>query len=286
MITSTKRVRFKTRRPAVAGLFYPADAEQLKDDIERTLQNAHSHGISGEIKGLISPHAGYMYSGYVAAEAYKQLDSPYEVVVVISPSHRDYFKGISVYPGNYATPLGEVPVDLELIDQLVESVPMVQASELGHREEHGVEVELPFLQLKLPEFHLIPLVMASQDWHTSFVLGNALGELLKKKNALIVASSDLSHFYSVKIANQLDGVVVKDVEEFDEEKFSHDIQIRKCEACGAGPILATMIAAKKLGSNRAKVLSYHTSGEISGDYNEVVGYLSGVMHHLSPEDHS
>lgn len=278
MSATPDKTYFKPRKPAVAGMFYPGEKSKLLSDLNKMFSGVKSEKITGKICGLVAPHAGYMYSGYVAAEAYHQMsDISYDTVVVISPSHRDYFHGVSVYMGDYITPLGTVSVDKKICDKLIAHAPLIRATEMGHRDEHALEVHLPFLQVILKEFKLVPLVMGTQDRETCFRLGDVLGKVLKDTNSLVVASSDLSHFYSDSAARKLDGIVVKDVESFDEKKLFDDIQERKCEACGAGPIISAMIAAKHMGAKSSKVLSYHTSGEISGDYDEVVGYLSGVF---------
>jgi hypothetical protein len=270
---------FETRRPAVAGMFYPGEMKKLQTDLGKMFAGVQSEKVTGKISAIVAPHAGYVYSGYVAAEAYGQLSADsYDTVAVISPSHRDYFRGVSVYLGDYQTPIGQIPVNREICEKLLQNSPLIKASELGHREEHALEVQLPFLQTKLQNFKLIPIVMGTQDWETCHALGEALGKALKDTCSLVVASSDLSHFYSHDVARRLDAIVVRDVELFDEKQLFDDIQKKKCEACGAGPIIASIIAAKHMGATSAKVLSYHTSGEVSGDYDEVVGYLSGVFY--------
>lgn len=279
MSVPRENVFFEPRRPAVAGMFYPGEKSKLQSDLSKMFAGVTSEKINKKIVGIIAPHAGYMYSGYVAAEAYHQLVGlSYDTVVVISPSHRDYFNGVSVYTGDYVTPLNSIPVDLKICDRLLEYAPLIKATELGHRDEHALEVQLPFLQSVLMNFKLVPLVMGTQDRETCFGLGNVLGKVLKDTNSLIIASSDLSHFYSNDAARRLDGIVVRDVEHFDENKLFDDIRQKKCEACGAGPIISAIVATKHMGASSAKVLSYHTSGEVSGDYDEVVGYLSGIFY--------
>lgn len=270
---------FKPRRPAVAGMFYPGERNRLQSDLAVMFAGVKSERINKKIVGIVAPHAGYMYSGYVAAEAYQQLSgSAYDTVVVISPSHRDYFSGVSIYTGDYVTPLDTIPVDRAVCEQLLAYTSLITATEMGHRDEHALEVQLPFLQSVLKDFKLVPLVMGTQDRETSFGLGDVLGQVLKGTNSLIIASSDLSHFYSNDAARRLDAIVVRDVEHFDENKLFDDVQQKKCEACGAGPIISTIIACKHMGASSAKVLSYHTSGEVSGDNDEVVGYLSGIFY--------
>ncbi|MBL7994114.1 AmmeMemoRadiSam system protein B [bacterium] len=279
MSTSSEKTAFNPRKPAVAGMFYPGEKNRLQADLNTMFANVTSKRVSGNVFAIVAPHAGYIYSGHVAAEAYNQLfDLSYDTVVVLAPSHRDYFQGASIYLGDYMTPLGAVPVDKNMCDQLLKYAPLIKATVLGHRDEHALEVQLPFLQLILKEFELVPIVIGTQDHETCFRLGDILGKVLQGTNSLIVASSDLSHFYSQEKANRLDGIVVKDIEDFDENKFFDDIQNKKCEACGAGTIVSAIIAAKRMGATSSKVLSYHTSGEVSGDYEEVVGYLSGVFY--------
>lgn len=276
---SQEHTVFEPRRPAVAGMFYPGEKNKLQLDLAKMFDEATTERMNKKIFGIVAPHAGYMYSGYVAAEAYQQLKgSVYDTVVVLSPSHRDYFHGVSVYTGDYVTPLYTIPVDQSVCEKLLAYAPLIKATELGHRDEHALEVQLPFLQSVLKDFKLVPLVMGTQDRETCFGLGDALGKVLKGTNSLIIASSDLSHFYSDDAARRLDGIVVRDVEHFDENKLFEDIQQKKCEACGAGPIISAIIASKLMGASSAKVLSYHTSGEVSGDFDEVVGYLSGVFY--------
>ncbi len=266
-----------TRPPAVAGIFYPAHAQKLRSDIDEMMSEAE-HTPIPSVSAVIVPHAGYVYSGRVAAAAFRQLgQTPWDVVVVMSPNHRDYFRGVSVYPGNYRTPLGVVPVDATLAKQLSEAHPQIVLSRLGHQQEHGIEVELPFLQYLFGEFVLLPIVMADQGWAMCERLASALEKVLSGKKVLVVASSDLSHFHRQEEAQVLDHHVISDVEMFDERRLHDDIRAGRCEACGYGPIIVSMMMARRSGCHTARVLTYRTSGDSNHDYNEVVGYLAGVM---------
>ena len=162
--------RQEVREPAVAGLFYPANAEALRRDIESFYHEVSATTRSGTIRGIIAPHAGYIYSGYTAACGYARLaGAQYDTVVVIAPSHREYFDGVSVYHGSaYQTPLGSIPVNVALRDRLIGASRRVRASELGHGEEHSIEVHLPFLQAVLPDFQLLPLVVGHQTREVCF----------------------------------------------------------------------------------------------------------------------
>ncbi len=266
------------RRPAVAGHFYPANAQQLRSELDQMFRAIQPSPVSGTILGLVAPHAGYMYSGSVAASAYKLLlHKTFTTVVVIAPSHRDPFTGVTVYSGNYSTPLGTIPSNTELIDRLTAESDVIRISELGHREEHSLEVQLPFLQYCLNDFQLVPLVMGSQSWKICSELGEVLGKCLPKTNCIIIASSDLSHYHDQSTANRLDQVIIDAFNNFDEKQLYDDVSSGKCEACGAGPMIAAMIASKRLGATHANVIRYQTSGDISNDYDQVVGYLAGVI---------
>jgi hypothetical protein len=270
--------RFTPRRPAVAGMFYTASRRDLELEIRDFFDRRSASPVPGTVIGLVAPHAGYMYSGHVAAEGFAQvMGKPYDTVVVIGPSHRDFFQGASVYFGDYVTPIGVVELDEAVAEQLLDA-PGTRATDLGHREEHAIEVELPFLQMALGSFKLVPVTMGTQDWATCESVGTRLGEVLKGRKALIVASSDLSHYHSDEEARRLDRHVIDRVETLADRQLYEEVSRHVCEACGAGPVVATMIASKQLGASRASVVSYHTSGEINRDYDEVVGYLAGVLY--------
>ncbi len=277
-------IKEKVRQPAVAGLFYPDVPSILNADIERMFENAKDiigdKKINGEIKAIIAPHAGYMYSGQTAAVAYSLIrGKDYDTVVVVSPSHREYFDAISIYDGKaYKTPLGEIEIDIELAEKLYEKGKgLIEISSYGHKLEHAIEVHLPFLQKALNHFKLVPIVMGDQKADYCFRLGDILGDVLAGRNALLVASTDLSHYYVYDIAVKLDKIVIDDVANFDEVKLMDDLEQQRCEACGGGPTVAVMHAAKKLGADKSEVLYYCNSGDVTGDKTGVVGYLSAVL---------
>ncbi len=280
--------RFKmdqTRKPSVAGQFYPGDPVALSRQIADFFKNAEKEPIPGEIVALIVPHAGYVYSGQVAAHAFKLLEGlSFETVIVISPSHVVPFRGASVYDGGaYETPLGKIPVDTSLAGAIVDATDKASLSGTGHasggaRSEHSLEVELPFLQLVLGKFKLVPIVMGDQDWATCQALAGALAQTLKGRKALIVASTDLSHFHPYDEAVRLDQVVQDDVGAFDPEELFSDLASGACEACGGGPMIAAMLAAKDLGADGSRVLKYANSGDVTGDRSGVVGYMSAVIY--------
>ncbi len=269
------------REPAVSGMFYPDKPEILSKDIGRYLENVKREKIEGEIIALVSPHAGYRYSGQVAAHAYKVIEGKsFESVVIIAPSHRVDFKGASLYDrGGYRTPLGIVPIDLDLSKSLMEKWKGIQFLPEAHRQEHSLEVQIPFLQTVLKSFKLIPIVMEpywSQE--TCHFLAKAIADTIRGKNVLVIASTDLSHFHTYEKALQLDQIVLRHLERFDPEGLSRDLREGRCEACGGGPVITTMLAAKALGANRSKVLKYLNSGDVTGDRSRVVGYAAAAFY--------
>jgi AmmeMemoRadiSam system protein B/AmmeMemoRadiSam system protein A len=283
-----KEGRFKmghVRKPAVAGQFYTGNPVALTKELTDFFNKAKKEPIPGKIIALIAPHAGYMYSGQVAANAFKLLEGlSFETVVVISPCHIAYFPGASVYNGGaYETPLGGISVDTALAGKIADQSERVFLSDKGHgfvgmRGEHALEVELPFLQTVLGKFKLVAIVVGDQDYATCQALGQALAKVLEGEDALIVASSDLSHFHPYQEAVRLDNIVIGHVNSFDPEGLHKDLSSGVCEACGGGPIAATMIAAKGLGADKAQVLKYANSGDVTGDKSGVVGYMAAVMY--------
>jgi AmmeMemoRadiSam system protein B/AmmeMemoRadiSam system protein A len=275
----------QTRKPAVAGQFYPGDPVALSKQITDFFKKARKEPIPGEIVALISPHAGYIYSGQVAAHAFKLLEGhSFETVVVISPTHIVPFMGASVYDGGaYETPLGKIPVNASLAKEIAGTSDRVFLSATGHssggtRGEHSLEVELPFLQMVLGKFQLVPIVMGDQDWSTCEALAGALVKALKGKSALIVASTDLSHFHPYDEAVRLDNIVLDHVNAFDPEGLFSDLANGACEACGGGPMVAAMLAGKGLGADESQVLKYANSGDVTGDKSGVVGYMAAVVY--------
>jgi AmmeMemoRadiSam system protein B/AmmeMemoRadiSam system protein A len=268
------------RRPAVAGSFYPADAQTLSTQVKEFLARASKREIKGEIVALISPHAGYMYSGQVAAHSFALIAGmKFDAVLVVAPSHRVAFQGASVYDrGAYQTPLGLLPVAQELAQQLMKESNLIRFFPQAHGPEHSLEVQLPFLQEVLGEFSLVPVVIGDQSFRTCEKVGQAIARTIQGKKVLLVASTDLSHFHPYEDAVKLDQVILKGIEQFDPQKLSADLEAGKGEACGGGPVVAVMVAARELGANRARVLKYMNSGDVTGDRSGVVGYAAAVLY--------
>jgi AmmeMemoRadiSam system protein B/AmmeMemoRadiSam system protein A len=272
------------REPVVAGAFYPDRPDTLSRDVKQYLDNAKEEKIEGEIIALVSPHAGYMYSGQVAAYAYRLIEGRvFDSVVVVGPSHRALFKGASVYDrGGFRTPLGIVPIDVELSKRMMERRKEIQFLPEAHAQEHSLEVQIPFLQIVSKSFKLVPIVMEPYwSWETCQSLASVIAETVRGKKVLLVASSDLSHFHPYEKAVELDKIVLSHIERFDPEGLYQDLKSGRCEACGGGPIISIMLAAKALGANKGKVLKYLNSGDVTGDRSRVVGYGAGVFYKMA-----
>lgn len=264
------------RRSVIAGSWYPGNAKQLQAMIDEFLNNVPLQKLEGELVGLIAPHAGYIYSGQVAAYAYAQLRSrAFSRVVVVSPVHR-------IYPGRFAvtdkafyeTPFGLVPVDTELLQAIEQDIALNRVSQ---DMEHSLEIQLPFLQHVLGDFALTPIMMGEQDWESAAELGQALAKAIGKEPILLVASTDLSHFHRYEIAVRLDQLVLDRIVAYDPEGLARTLATQKAEACGGGPVMAVMVAAQKLGANRAVLLKYMNSGDVTGDRSSVVGYAAVAL---------
>lgn len=274
------------RPPAVAGAFYPGTPTELAKMLAGFFHAAPKQNISGKPLALIAPHAGYIYSGQIAANAYKILEGEeFKTVIVISPSHTAYFKGVTVFNGKaYTTPLGEIPTDIELTNQIVNKNGIIKLSDIGHtrssgRSEHALEVQLPFLQTTLGKFGLVAIIMGEQDLETCDKLGTAISVALRgRKDVLIVASTDLSHFHDARSASSLDSVARDDIQNLDHEALWNDLESGKTEACGGGPVISAMIAAREMGANSVEITGFGDSSDATGDKASVVGYLSAIIY--------
>ncbi|MGA3286828.1 MAG: AmmeMemoRadiSam system protein B [Bacteroidota bacterium] len=267
------------RAPAVAGMFYERSPAALRKNIDEMLNRVQLPKIEGTVRAVVSPHAGYVYSGFTAAHAYKLLKGrKYDCVIAVGPSHREYFDGISIYSGDaYETPLGKVPINHEVRSELLHGEKNIVASVAGHRSEHSLEVQLPFLQRVLEEFSIVPIIMGDQRRQLCEQLSVALARVMANKNVLLVASSDLSHFHAYDEAVLLDKRVIQAVERFNSDVFIDELEKKSFEACGGGPIAVAMKTAQQLGANRVEVLHYCNSGDITGDKSGVVGYLAAAF---------
>ncbi len=268
------------RKAAVAGMFYPRNPRELRAMLDTLFSEVRLSPLPGRVRAVVAPHAGYLYSGLTAAYAYAALrQEAGATVVIISPSHREYFNGVTLYGGDaYETPLGVVPVDRDLRRALLDAEPAFSASDAGHRAEHAVEVHLPFLQALGRPLSIVPIVMGDQRREHCDRLADALSRCLAGTRTLIVASSDLSHYHPYDEANRLDADVRKRIASFETEELLRDLERDRAEACGGGPVVAAMRAAHRLGATTASVLHHCNSGDVTGDRDGVVGYLSAAFY--------
>jgi AmmeMemoRadiSam system protein B/AmmeMemoRadiSam system protein A len=268
------------RKPAVSGIWYPANPSSLKKEVDNFLKRAEKGKIEGKIIGLVSPHAGYVYSGQVAAFAYKQLEGlSFETVILLGPSHYFPFSGISVYPeGAYETPLGKVPVDSSLARNLIKENGKIRFYPQAHLREHSLEAQIPFLQRTLKDFKILPLLIGDPSPKNCEILSQSLLKNIRGKNVLIIASTDLSHYHSYKEASRMDRLALALMEKGDPKILFQELARGRIEMCGKGAVITLLLLAKKLGAEKIKVLKYANSGDITGDKSRVVGYGAVVVY--------
>jgi len=281
-LTAQERVR----KPAVAGYFYPKDKEELTKTVDDFISNVKHTQIAGKILGIMSPHAGYVFSGQVAAYSYRHIkDTQYDTVIILGPSHRVYLKGASV--GNwdaYATPLGKVKVNKEMVASLLSIGEPFHFVEQAHINEHSVETQIPFLQRVLKKFDIVPIVMGPSSLANCKKISEALVKIAKKRNVLFVASSDMSHFPDYSNANNVDRNTLSLIRKCDpnlvltsEKKvLNKGIPNLSTTLCGLSSVVTVMMTVKQLGGNGVKILHYANSGDVAiHGYREkgrVVGY--------------
>jgi AmmeMemoRadiSam system protein B len=267
-------------RPSpIAGTWYEADPKALAGNIDEYMARVVLPSLSGEVIAVIAPHAGHRYSGAVAAHAFAALRGLVpELVVVLSPFHNlSQFPLLVTKHQAYSTPLGNIEVDRSVLAGL-QSILNIPITSIAHDGEHSLEIELPFLQrIFAHEFKLLPLMIRSQEAETAQRLGEALGIVLKNKNAILVASTDLSHFYDQKTADQLDQQMLKRFESFAPDSIFEAERTGQGFACGRAAVASVLWASRVLGANRVKVLKHATSGDITGDFSSVVGYGAAVV---------
>lgn len=300
------------RKTAVAGSWYPDNPTRLAADLDHYLAAAVVEPLPRPPRALVCPHAGLMYSGPVAAFAYKLLGgASYRSIVLVGPSHFVPFRGVSIWPaGQWQTPFGPVAVDTTLAHAIrMECFDIVEVP-AAHGREHSLEMQLPFLAHLLPGVPIVPLVMGQQTRETAFALGNGLAAACRVRDegsgasrnpthigpvsvgrvpleteavesgpasVLLIASSDLSHYENAAVASGMDAIMVRHVEALDPDGLMTELEREPRHACGGGPMAAVLQAARQLGASAARVLRYGDSGDITGDKSSVVGYLAAAI---------
>jgi len=272
------------RKPVVSGMFYAGTPEGLKEQIEWCYEHELGPGgipqVNGEgpreIVAVVVPHAGYYYSGPVAAHAYKELasDGIFDTAVILGPNHTGYGSLVSVWTENsWKTPLGEVKIDEKLAKNLLGKV--IKADKAAHRYEHSIEVQLPWLQHLYEKLEIVPIAMLAQDIETAREVGKAISKA--SNNIIVIASSDFTHYEPHSIATEKDKAMIEAILNLDEEELYKRRELLNSTMCGFGPVASAIVAAKEMGAKTANLLKYATSGDTTGDFSQVVGYGSIVV---------
>ena len=273
------------RRPYVAGSFYPRDPQCLRTNIESCFKHALGPGklpVKSDkprtITALVCPHAGYMYSGPVAAHSYLALseEKQPDTAIILCPNHTGLGSTVSLMgEGYWETPLGRTIIDADLSNSIFKASGMIDMDESAHQYEHSIEVQLPFLQyLYGSTIKIVPICMGFQDLEASRNLGEAIAQVIAAVNAVVIASTDMTHQEPQQSTARKDRLVLDAIEAMDEERVQRTVQSNRITMCGYGPVSAAIVASKRLGAEKAEILSYHTSGDITGDRGAVVGYAS------------
>ncbi len=278
------------RKPAAAGTFYEASRDELLLQLESCFKSPHGPQqlpksaveIDTPPPIVISPHAGYMYSGPVASHGYYELSRRRrpDSIIIIGPNHFGVGTDVSIYPrDSWITPLGEAKIDTQLVTRLSGASEIFSLDEFSHMEEHSIEVQVPFLQFIYGEIKIVPICMLDQSISVATTVGKALAETIADpERILVVASSDFSHYVSHDEALRRDMPVIEKILNLDVDGFYQEIRNRKASLCGYGPIAAAMTFAKEIGYKSSRLLKYATSGDITGDRSAVVGYASIIFY--------
>jgi len=271
------------RTPAVAGRFYPGRADELLRDVREYSFPAKASGGRIAAIGCVAPHAGYIYSGRVAGAVYSRLEIPRHAVI-LCPNHTGKGHALAVMTSaTWQTPLGEVPADAELGAHLLQGFPALVEDSAAHRGEHAIEVQLPFLQARQPKLNIVPIAIGTSNFDVLRGLGEALAEAIAAREkpdegkVLIVASSDMNHYESDAITRVKDRKAIERVLALDARGLWQVVMSEDISMCGFGPAIVMLTAAKLLGAASATLVKYATSGEVSGDYESVVGYAGIIV---------
>lgn len=264
------------RHPAVAGQFYPAQPEVLRKDIERRISHASPRK---KAIGIVSPHAGYVYSGGVAGALFSSVEIS-STVLILGPNHHGVGSRVALYPpGAWQTPLGQVPISESLTQLLKAEISVADMDSLAHQHEHSLEVQVPFLQVLRPDVRIAAICLGFGDYATARIVGEGIAAAIKKfgDEVLIVASSDMSHFETDETARKLDDMAIRKVLDLDPQGLHEVCRASRITMCGVIPATAMLVAVQSLGATVAELVGYATSGEVNGDLRRVVGYAGIVV---------
>jgi len=276
----------QVRTPAVAGMFYPKEKNELKIAIHDCFLHPFGPGkipptlVNEKILGVISPHAGYMYSGPVATNSFYSISSQRpELVIITGPNHYGIGCNVAVMKEcMWKTPLGEVEVDSECAVEINKIFKDIELDFFSHTRDHSLEVQIPMLQeIYSHKFKILPIILINQDYQTAKKVGSAIAKIAKMRKTMIVGSSDFTHYEENNFAHKQDSALIEPILNLDLDEFYRVLQEKQVSACGYGAIASTMMACKGLGAKEGRLLKYATSGDVTGDKSSVVGYASIVF---------
>ena len=265
----------------LAGSWYPGSKAKLKAALDGYLKVAPPENLDGDILAIISPHAGYQFSGPVAAYGFNAIkDKNFKTVIVVGFSHRRHFDGVSVYDrGAFRTPLGDIEIDAPLAKEIISKNKRLRFEPAIFEEENSVEMQIPFIQASLGDVKIVPIAFGTQNYEDAEILSQALADVLRdRRDVVVVASTDLSHYHPYDEANSMDRHTIDAMSSLKAKEFYKDGSVGVCELCGLMPVTTALLTAEKLGFNKIKLLKYANSGDTFGDRSKVVGYLSAAIY--------
>ncbi|MBT1074604.1 AmmeMemoRadiSam system protein B [Geobacter grbiciae] len=266
-----------TRQPAVAGQFYTDEPKRLRGDLQRMIP---AETMKQRVKGIVAPHAGYVYSGHVAGAVYGAIEIP-STVVILGPNHHGFGAAAALYPeGEWLTPLGSVPIDVRLSQLVQKHVPLVEPETSAHRFEHSLEVQVPFLQYCRADVSIVPICLGFGDYERCRLLGEGIARAIREfgEDVLIVASSDMTHYESADAARAKDEQAIAEVLALNPEGLVQICRRKNITMCGVIPATVMLVTAKALGASKAELISYATSGDVTGDNRQVVAYAAMAVY--------
>ena len=264
------------RSPIASGSFYPGNKEELESVLKTLMESCPERQ---KALGVISPHAGYVYSGRVMGSVFSRIEIP-GTVIILAPNHTGRGKPFSVWPeGFWRTPLGDTPIDEELVNEILNTCELVEKDNAAHKNEHSAEVILPFLQYKNPQVKIVVIVVRSGNFEDLRMIGKTIGDILKKTkpDTLVVASSDMTHYESQQSADKKDKSVIAEIVALREEGLYRVVRELDVSMCGVSPVISMMVCAKERDATKAELIKYETSGNTTGDYKQVVGYAGIIV---------
>ena len=263
------------RKPTVAFQFYPGDPAELEKSVTGYMKEQDREAVLG----LIAPHAGYVYSGQVAGSVYASVIIPPDVILM-GPNHTGYGEAAAVMiSGEWEMPFGSIPINESLASLLVENSHLLSSNSLAHAEEHSLEVQLPFIHHSNPQSTIVPITLMHLSYSDCNEIGTDMAKVLKKypSKVLIAVSSDMNHYENQEVTNRKDKAAIDNILQLDPEALYHEVEEKSISMCGIIPATIALVACKELGATEVKLINYATSGDVTGDYNQVVGYAGMVI---------